>query len=132
MPSIRIIAVGKAKGDWPAEAASHFIKLIGKYASIEVIELPEVKKSPDGSIDSLLRLEGASIIKRLHPAATVVACDSRGKDCTSEEFASYVSSKLTRRDSGIDFVIGGANGLSAEVRRRAESRLPWSRRARTE
>jgi 23S rRNA (pseudouridine1915-N3)-methyltransferase len=59
---------------------------------------------------------------------TLVACDPGGTAMTSESFAAWLQA---RRESATDvaFVIGGAYGLSDDVRSRASLRLtlaPWT------
>jgi len=52
----------------------------------------------------------------LPKAARVIALDERGRDCTTRQFAELLKSETA-------FIIGGPDGLSAEVKREAESLL---------
>jgi 23S rRNA (pseudouridine1915-N3)-methyltransferase len=56
--------------------------------------------------------ERARLAERLPAGARVIALDERGRDLTSAEFAALL-------DRPTAFVIGGAEGLDADVRRRA-------------
>ncbi len=116
MLKVRIIAVGKAKGDWARDAQSHYQKLLQKYCKLEIIELPEKADSGDGSITSLKSEEAERIRKRLS-GAFLVALDQRGKTFTSETFAKTISNLMSDGQSAIDIIIGGAYGLDEDLRK---------------
>ncbi|WP_281826443.1 23S rRNA (pseudouridine(1915)-N(3))-methyltransferase RlmH [Jannaschia rubra] len=63
--------------------------------------------------------EAAVIDRALAPGAAMVLCDERGKQMTSPDFAARIGDW---RDGACDvaFVIGGADGLDAGLRARAD------------
>jgi len=119
MLKIRIIAVGKAKGDWAKDAQNHYQKLLQKFCKLEIIELPEKNNSGDGSINSLKSEEATRIRKRLSAsfvsAPFTIALDQRGKSFDSETFAKQISNLMNEGQSAIDFIIGGAYGLDEDL-----------------
>jgi 23S rRNA (pseudouridine1915-N3)-methyltransferase len=74
-----------------------------------------VESAKDGNIEK----EGASILKRLRERDTVVLLDEHGKMYDSVGFSDYISKLLCEIEGRLVFVIGGAFGLSQEVRKRA-------------
>ena len=66
----------------------------------------------------LMAAEAARIMQRLPRGALVVALDERGKDHDTRQFAQKLRTWLDDAAT-VAFVIGGADGLDAEFKRRA-------------
>ncbi|MEJ2313295.1 MAG: 23S rRNA (pseudouridine(1915)-N(3))-methyltransferase RlmH [Nitrospirota bacterium] len=112
----RIIWAGKTKEAYAAEGVAKYLKLLGALAKVEVVEVREQKGGPE---DERLRKEGERILKQ---TSSFVLLDERGPELTSVEFAEML------RDRGrADFVVGGAYGVSAEVKAAASETLALSR-----
>lgn len=119
---IDILAIGRARAG-PERA------LYRSYADrirwpLALRELEEKRRLPPAELRAR---ESALLLEALPADAAVVALDETGKDLSSEEFAK----RLGRwRDDGratVAFVIGGAEGLSDEVRGRADLLLSLGR-----
>ena len=96
------------------------------------LEVNEVREEPARSTPPELvrRREGERLLAVAAPTggAHTVACDAGGRRMTSEEFAAWLQGM---RESGRDahFYVGGAFGLSPELRDGTGSRLalaPWT------
>jgi 23S rRNA (pseudouridine1915-N3)-methyltransferase len=88
------------------------------------LDVREVREEPArGSPPELVReREGERLIASAPAGSRLVACDERGEALTSHEFAAWLQqAREAARD--LAFVIGGAFGLSAAVRERAERAL---------
>ena len=94
-----------------------FLKLLRPYADISIIEIKEEKGS---DVRKLLGKEGERLLK-LHAPYTLF--DEKGTSLTSKEFAEYIS----EHEPSINFVLGGAYGVSEEVRNTAQETLSLSR-----
>lgn len=104
---IRIIAVGKIKDKRLTGLADDFLRRLRPMASVDVIELK----------DSQTEKEGREMVAKLGSAAgntLVVAMDEKGDDLTSKQFAQVLG-----KHGSITFLIGGADGLGSEARKRA-------------
>ena len=119
---IEILAIGRARAG-PERA------LYQTYADrirwpLTLRELEEKRRLPPAELKAR---EGALLFDALPRDAAVVALDETGKDLSSERFAA----RLGRwRDDGratVAFVIGGADGLTDEVRGRADLLLSLGR-----
>lgn len=71
--------------------------------------------------------ECRQFLERLSPDAVVVALDERGKTLSSREMAAQVQNWQNEGRSNIQFIIGGADGLSDEIRARAHLLLSFGR-----
>lgn len=126
---LKLIAIGKLKPGPEADLIRDYSRRIDGLApglgfgSFEIREI-ELKKRVEGP--ERKRLEGELILAEIPKGAHVIALDERGKAETSKSFADRLAAK---RDEGVrDLVllIGGADGLSDEVRARADRLLSFS------
>jgi 23S rRNA (pseudouridine1915-N3)-methyltransferase len=94
-----------------------------------------IKRIPWGvaikQLDSKLKLpakqqqeyEGELLLKSIPSGSFIIAMDERGSKFTSQEFSSYIQKKISQP---ISFIIGGAHGLSEEVRDKSDFLLSLS------
>jgi 23S rRNA (pseudouridine1915-N3)-methyltransferase len=94
------------------------------------LELREVREEPArGTGPDLVReREGERLLTTAPTGSRIVACDEGGDPLTSRQFADWLQESRERaRD--VTFLIGGAFGLGAAVRERADRRIslaPWT------
>ena len=118
MLRIRLICTGKLKESFFVDACEEYAKRLGRYCTLERIELPE-----SGDIVR----DGEAVMKKLTPDSFVAALCVEGKSCSSEELARMIGDCAAGGKSRICFVVGGSDGLSPEVKNRADVRLSMSR-----
>ena len=116
---IRLLAVGRLRdGAERTLLDDYLLRARRAGGGLGVRDVEEVEVAAGGGRDA----EGVRLLARLG-AGPAIALDERGEAWTSVE----LSRRLARwRDSGeaqATFVIGGADGLSAEVLERARGRL---------
>lgn len=111
---ITIIAVGRRK-QGPEQAL--FDQYKGRLPWPLDLKLVEEKKPLSG--DALKTREAELLLGALPDGATVVALDERGTSDTSPRFAQRVGAWRDDGARDLAFLIGGADGLAEEVRRRA-------------
>ena len=122
---IRIIQVGKTKDVYLQEGVEEFMKRLGPFVALEIVDLKEVSPSKTFSEEKCKEAEGESILKALGSEDFVVALDERGKHLDSAGFGELLGKY---KDSGqtVSFVIGGAFGLVEAVKARADLILSLS------
>ena len=124
---VLVTVVGKPRDAGLAAAIHEYETRAARYWPLEVHEVRE-EPARSGSADLVREREGERLVGRLPPGCDVVACDVQGKGMTSEEFARWLQgTRESARD--VAFAIGGALGLSEELRGRARLRLslaPWT------
>lgn len=112
MLSIDVIAIGKLKNDLLLDVFEDYKKrLLWKFS---LIELEAQSQSA----------EHAKIAEKLNPRAALVVMDERGKSLSSRDFAAKIDGWQTSHGH-IQFVIGGADGLSDDIRKRASLLLSF-------
>lgn len=106
---VDIICVGKLKHTSPFHSLfqEYAKRLLGK---LNLYEL-------DGHSQAE---EHKKIIEKLSASAPLIILDERGKSLSSLKFAQKLSHLQEHKSGHLQFVIGGADGLSDELRQRAD------------
>ena len=123
---VRILVVGTDRSRLFEPAIAEDASRIGRYATLEQVELPPSKK---GGSDPLRAREeeGRALLGRLKGNELVVALDERGEELGSEAFSKPILQEAMNRGRDLAFLIGGAEGHSDAVRARADRVLALSR-----
>ena len=118
---IYIRAVGKIRESWIRDGIKEFRKRLSRYCTVEI---EEVEDSPDNlSADRAIAEESWRILSRIKPSEYVVLLDLSGNKMDSPAFSAKLSDWMERGGASVTFVIGGSNGVSAEMSARANARF---------
>ena len=127
---ITILCVGKIKEKFFRMAVDEYVKRLGRYCQLEIVETPD-EKTPDGASpkeeEQIKEKEGERLLKNIKPSAYVIALAIEGKSRSSEELADKLERLGVSGNSHITFIIGGSLGLSENVLKRADMLLSFSR-----
>ncbi len=115
---ITLIVVGKLKEKFLVEGVAEYLKRLKKFATIELREIPECRTVEE---------EGLKILSLVPQNSWLCVLDVSGEALSSEEFAKKIAALNLNGISNLTFAIGGAFGLSEELRRAAEFRLSLSK-----
>ena len=127
---ITILAVGKIKEKYLRDGIAEFVKRLGPFCRLEIKELDEERMPDDPSAaqkEQALAREGERLLKQIPQGSRVFVLDVIGKQQSSEELAETFASLAIDGDSSLTFIIGGAFGLSEDVRKVAHVRLSFSK-----
>ncbi|MBE6778382.1 MAG: 23S rRNA (pseudouridine(1915)-N(3))-methyltransferase RlmH [Ruminococcaceae bacterium] len=129
MLSVDIICVGKLKEAYWRDACQEYVKRLGAYCKIRILEVGE-ERLPDNpspsQITATLEAEGQRILSLIPTSGTVMALCIEGKLCSSPDLADYIQKQTVSGVSHLSLVIGGSWGLSPAVKKRADLRLSMS------
>ena len=127
---ISIVCVGKVKEKFFRGAIDEYVKRLGRYCKLEIIEVTD-EKTPDNASDHEVELikekEGERILKNISSDAYVIALAIEGKQLSSEELAEKIDKLGIQGTSHIQLVIGGSLGLADKVLKRADMLLSFSK-----
>jgi 23S rRNA (pseudouridine1915-N3)-methyltransferase len=120
---LTVVAVGRLKERFWREAADEYLKRLGPYATVRVVEVDDRDSGRD---EVRARAEeGADILRALPHGAHTIALAIDGAQRSSEQFADRLGELALNGRSSVAFVIGGSVGLSAEVLSRADETLSF-------
>jgi 23S rRNA (pseudouridine1915-N3)-methyltransferase len=112
MMEIIIIAIGKIKNEFFANAIEEYLKRLKPCAAIKTIELP-AESFGDSSREKAKQAEGERILRALekYAGAKIFLLHERGEEMDSLKFAA----RLENHSGKIVFAVAGALGFSEEV-----------------
>jgi 23S rRNA (pseudouridine1915-N3)-methyltransferase len=115
---ITLLAVGHKAPGWVQEGFGEYAKRMPPEARLELVELKPEERGAGRSADKAKALEGERILAAVPQGGTLIALDERGRSVTTQGLAVMLSEWM-RDGSHPVFAIGGADGLSDEVKSRA-------------
>jgi 23S rRNA (pseudouridine1915-N3)-methyltransferase len=123
-----VAAIGRLKSGPERELAERYCKRAvdaGRPVGIRGVEIVEIRESRARELDRRLLEESIALANVIPDGALVIALDERGHSLDSAAIAGQVR---TWRDAGIAtvaFVVGGADGLATEIKKRATLTLAF-------
>jgi 23S rRNA (pseudouridine1915-N3)-methyltransferase len=120
-----LLCVGRLSIGYLREGAADFEARLRRYAPLRIVELKEEKGGKNDPV-FIRRQEGRRILDRIPQGAFVVALDERGRSISSEALAGMLERHMLDSTPELTLIIGGAYGLSDEVKQRAELLLSLS------
>ncbi|MFS7260911.1 23S rRNA (pseudouridine(1915)-N(3))-methyltransferase RlmH [Carnobacterium divergens] len=128
--NIKIISVGKLKEKYLKMGIEEYVKRLGAYCKIELIEVPDEKAPEKLSAAEMIQVkekEGERILSKIPENAYVFALAIEGKQRTSEEFSKEIDQLGISGKSQLVFVIGGSLGLSDTVLKRSNTQISFGK-----
>ena len=121
---VQIVAVGKLKEKFYADAVAEYVKRTSRFVPITVSEVSDyrVKESDKSAARIAMEHEADAIFPML--AGRIVVLDIGGKTLSSPQLASYLKESFESHGT-VTFVIGGSYGLSDRVKSAAHLRLSF-------
>jgi 23S rRNA (pseudouridine1915-N3)-methyltransferase len=113
-----IAAVGHKMPAWIEAGFSEYAKRMPPECRIVLKEIKPVERSGARSSETVMAQERTRIEASIPKGAKVIALDEHGKDLTTVQLSQCL--ERWQQDGGdVTFVIGGADGLDAEFKKRA-------------
>ncbi len=130
MINITVIAVGKLKERYFAEACDEYAKRLSGMCALKITEVDDAP-APEGlsekEKDAVLEKEARRIIDKIPKGSFVIPLCVEGRECTSPELAEIIGSAMNGGVSSITFIIGGSLGLAERIKALGALRLSFSR-----
>ena len=123
-----VLCVGRLKEKWQQQGCEEYLKRLsryGRYDIIQVDDLPAPERASDAQIRQIMDREGQALLKHVRPGDRVIALCIRA-DAPDSVKLSWMLAGFSGDGRRNVFVIGGSNGLSEAVLRRADLRLSFS------
>lgn len=124
-----VVCIGKLKDAYLRDGVAEFVKRMRPYGGITITELNESKigdKPSDADRKQVVDDEGERLLKVVPKNAYTVLLDVYGKTMSSEDLAKTVAKLEVDGVSDMAFIVGGAFGVSDELRRSVNYKLSFS------
>lgn len=122
-----VIAVGKLKERFWRDACAEYTKRLGAYGKVEIREVADIDPARAGGVEASRSCEGEEILSAIPEHSHVILLAIDGKQRSSEAFSEHLDELALRGKSDLTFVIGGSNGVSPDVRSRADETFSFGR-----
>lgn len=119
---IVFLSVGKKHDATLIAAIQDYTKRISKFVSVSWKLIEPARGQED--IMRTQQIESDNIRRELQPTDIVILLDERGKELSSIALAEFIESCQQQAHKRLLFIVGGAYGVTDEVRQRAN--LVWS------
>ena len=123
---IILIQVGSTVDKYLNIGVNEYSNRLKHYTRFETLEIKDIKNAGRLSRDELKKKEASEISSRLNNSDYVVLLDERGKEFTSEKFATFIQDRMNSGVKRVVFIIGGAFGFSEEIYQRANNKISLS------
>lgn len=127
---ITILAVGKIKEKYFADAVREYSKRLSRYCKLEIIEVAD-ERTPEhasGREEDLIRArEGERLRKYIKEGAYVISLAIQGRQVSSEEFSEKIERLGVQGESHIIFIIGGSIGIDQGILQDSKELLSFSK-----
>lgn len=128
MIKITLIALGRLKEKYLAEAVKEYSKRLSAYCKLDIVELEPLRlsdKPSNAEIDNVLEKETEIILKKIPQGSEVITLCIEGKSLSSNGFASKIK-VLENMGKSITFIIGSSYGLSNRIKQMSGMRISVS------
>jgi 23S rRNA (pseudouridine1915-N3)-methyltransferase len=118
-----VIAIGRLKQGPERELAERYRERfddIGRKLGFRSLELHEIPESRARDAPTRMAEEATAITALIPEKSTVIALDERGETIDSTVFARHLGRWRDESIGSAVFLIGGADGLSPDLRRKAK------------
>ncbi len=113
---------------WVSSGYDEFIKRLPKEFTPILKEISPGRRSKNSDLKRAIAEESERLLQAIPKDCTVIALDEKGKSWTTRQLAEQMS-EWTSSGCDVVLIIGGPDGLSNEVKQRAD--LKWSLSALT-
>ncbi len=122
--NIEIWSIGKENDSYIEDGIRHYFQKIKPYNPIELVVMQLPKKVATTDVERTKKQEEELILKRLGSHHYLVLMDERGKMLTSPQWAQQFQQMMNQGTKTLVILIGGAFGVTDEVRKQAKQ--VWS------
>lgn len=120
---LRVAAVGQRMPGWVSEAWTEYARRMPPSLPLSLREISLAKRSKNADTKRLTTLESRALYEAMPKRGRVIALDIRGQAWSTDKLANRLEQWMGEgRDVG--FMIGGPEGIDAEIIRKADER--WS------
>jgi len=113
---INLIAVGKKMPEWISEGIEHYKKQLPKNYNLVITSI-ESQSRKSNSPEMTKSLEAKLILDAASNATLLIAFDELGEQQTSKELSKSIE-KWQLNSENVALIIGGADGLSSEIKQK--------------
>lgn len=122
---IVLLTVNSAKEKWSEEVVQLYQKKLNHFFSFEIVNLKPKKYAREDS-EVKRKSDSEQLLGQISSDDYVIVFDERGESLNSPQYAKKINSALNCGKKRIVLVLGGAFGLTEDVRKKAQLNVSLS------
>jgi 23S rRNA (pseudouridine1915-N3)-methyltransferase len=122
---LAVVAVGTRMPSWVVEGYREYAKRMPPGTTLELVEIKPEARTTGKTVAQMLAAEAQRIRAALPKGGRVIALDERGKDMSTTGLAVQLEAWM-QEGGAVVFLIGGADGLDAALKKTAQMQLRLS------
>jgi len=111
---LQIISIGQKMPHWVDTACADYVKRLPRELALQWTTLPLAQRKGRDSIDNFKQKEARQIKQKLLPGHFNLALDENGRHWTSRDWSTQLRHWMQGYPR-VNFIIGGPDGLSADI-----------------
>ncbi|MGT2772218.1 23S rRNA (pseudouridine(1915)-N(3))-methyltransferase RlmH [Streptococcus marimammalium] len=119
---IKLLVVGKLKEKYLQEGIAEYVKRLGRFTQVEIIEVSD-EKTPNQASQAenfnILEKEEQRLLTKIGERDYVIVLAIEGEQLSSEKLSQKLSQITLKGYSTITFIVGGSLGLSTHLKKKA-------------
>ncbi|MBI3511280.1 MAG: 23S rRNA (pseudouridine(1915)-N(3))-methyltransferase RlmH [Bacteroidetes bacterium] len=123
---IVFLFMGRTSDKWIKEGLSVYLGRLKHYASLEVIEIPELKKKGGRSREEEMKKEAELILEKILPGDRLFLLDEKGDELTSTELSEWIGKQQLSGMKRLVLAIGGPFGFHEMARKKSSGSISLS------
>ncbi len=123
---LHLIFTGKTEEAYLKEGLALYLRRLQHYIPVETTELLPPKQAPASSPEQIKKAEGRYLLAQLEKSGYLVLLDEAGRLMPSLAFAEFMQARMNQGLRNLSFLIGGAYGVTREVRERCHEVISLS------
>ncbi|WP_367645493.1 23S rRNA (pseudouridine(1915)-N(3))-methyltransferase RlmH [Snodgrassella alvi] len=116
--NITVLAVGTKMPQWVDHAVRDYSKRFGREIQFQLKEIKPEKRGAGVNTEQAMAAEEQRIVAAIPAYSYLIVLDERGKAPTSMELADSLK-KWQQQGDNLCFIIGGADGMTTNLKQRA-------------
>lgn len=120
---LRLLTITHKSPTWIQEGYLEYAKRLPASCQLELVEIPAEKRGTHADMRRISERESQKMLAAIKPNHRVIALDVKGRQWSTEELSTQLSTWL-QDGRHIDLLVGGPEGLPPDCVQKAE--LTWS------
>lgn len=116
---IRLLAVGHKMPKWVQQTFLDYNNRLPKAQQLELVEIAPIHRSKTTNTQVAMQKEADNILASIKPNETLIVLDEKGRAITTQYLADSIK-KWQLQGNDIAMIIGGADGLTTELKNKAQ------------
>ena len=120
MLKLNFIVVDRTRASFIKEGEQEYLKRMKRFVSLRWTEVKPVSIKKNISDEEVIKKEGENILAKTGPGDYLIALDRKGRQYSSEGFASLLKRLSVENNGWVCLITGGPLGLSDNVLDKAD------------